>query len=435
MAMIGLYCKIKIICSYGDGLMKKVCFISFLTLFYFQVLSAQETQILVLGTIHQQHRNNPNYSYQDILNILDSYKPNGICVEILPSHFRKVPYLPEMMLATLYGLENKREVYPIDWYDTTKNARKERAEYVKTDEFKQKEKEEKTRLEKDEIIQSFEKKHGNLEKLFTENNKGYNFYNGAEYNEYVKHLYKASIDTYGDSCINLYSQMRNQNMFELIKGVISKNKGRRLIVLTGAEHKYYFDMALSNMSDVKLIQLKDFSIKKVKPSKNIAKFFDIGVPKGYLLDNDASSMDSMYISCLTPLIHGPNMDENPHIIPKENVKKALLILNEWKKDNGVSVLMEFEKAWVFFLKKDYKASIKTYLSISDKLENVLPNMKWFVMIFYRRNLGFAYDMMGKREEAISCYIECKKACEKMGIPVDMAKNIYKNYEEKPYKCE
>ena len=32
-----------------------------------------QTQVLVIGTIHGGHESNPNYSYQDLVNILGTY--------------------------------------------------------------------------------------------------------------------------------------------------------------------------------------------------------------------------------------------------------------------------------------------------------------------------------------------------------------------------
>ncbi len=79
---------------------------------------SEKTKVLVIGTIHGNHSTNPNYTYQDLLNVLDAFDPDAICVEIPPSYFRKRSYLKEMMLASIYGFENNKKVYPIDWWST-----------------------------------------------------------------------------------------------------------------------------------------------------------------------------------------------------------------------------------------------------------------------------------------------------------------------------
>ncbi|MBS3808442.1 MAG: hypothetical protein KGY60_13135, partial [Bacteroidales bacterium] len=76
----------------------------------------QPTEVLVLGTIHSSHTKNPNYSYENVIHILDAYQPDAICVEIRPRDFRKNPSLREMELASIYGLANNIPVYPIDWW-------------------------------------------------------------------------------------------------------------------------------------------------------------------------------------------------------------------------------------------------------------------------------------------------------------------------------
>lgn len=40
----------------------------------------------------------------------------------------------------------------------------------------------------------------------------------------------------------------------------------------------------------------------------------------------------MIVCMAVPLIHEPNMDIKPDIIPKGNIKKALSILQIWKKN-------------------------------------------------------------------------------------------------------
>ncbi len=86
--------------------MKKKRFLFSLTLLFAIVLFScslknNRTQVLVIGTIHESHKSNPNYTHQDIVNILGTYNPDVICVEIPPSYFRKRSYLKEMMIASI----------------------------------------------------------------------------------------------------------------------------------------------------------------------------------------------------------------------------------------------------------------------------------------------------------------------------------------------
>lgn len=391
---------------------------------------AKGSELLVVGTIHQHHMDNSNYSYQDVLNIVHTYNPDVICVEIPEFYFRKQAYLKEMMLASIYGFDNGKKVYPIDWFQLSGDARTERIEYMKTDSYILNEAEEKKRKEASQIIKDFEKKYSN----YIAENKSYSFFNGKEYNDYIRESYNIMISVYGDSPMNLYSEKRNSQMVSLIDEVIKENNEKKIIVLTGAEHKYYFDDFFSKQEDVNLIQLEDIlPLKKAKKTRNITAFIDRNIARGYYLSDDNITIDTMYGNAMIPLVHGPNMDENPRIISKDNIKKAVAILSEWKKENPNSVYLQFNTAWIHFLKNDYKTAIKISKNIVDHLDEVPAGMEAFLSIFYWRNLGFCYDMIGKRDEAINAYKECRRLCTQFNIGEDKAKKIYKNFETEPYK--
>jgi hypothetical protein len=418
------------LCYIGGSMTAKKTIFSLSLFLILPFLHANKSELLVLGTIHQMHATNPNYSYQDVLNIVHTYNPDIICVEIPEFYFRKQAYLKEMMLASIYGFDNNKKVYPIDWFQLSGDARTERIEYMKTDSYILNEAEEKKRRETSQIIKDFEKKYSN----YIAENKSYSFFNGKEYNDYIRESYNIMISVYGDSPMNLYSEKRNSQMLSLIDEVIKENTEKKIIVLTGAEHKYYFDDFFSGQEDVTLIQLEDIlPLKKAKKTKNLSAFMERDIAKGYYEATDNLTIDTMYANAIIPLVHGPNMDEDPTIIPKENIKKALSILKEWKKENSHSVYLQFETAWIYFLKNDYKFAIKISNNIVDHLDEVPSGRQVFLSILYWRNLGFCYDIVGKREDAINAYKECRKLCTQFNIGEDKAKRIYKNYESEAFK--
>ncbi|MGP1440879.1 MAG: DUF5694 domain-containing protein [Treponema sp.] len=411
-------------------MINKKTFLLLILLFGLTFLHAKKTELLVIGTIHQYHEDNSNYSYQDVLNIVHTYNPDVICVEIPEFYFRKQAYLKEMMLACIYGFDHNKKVYPIDWFQLSGNPRIEREEYMKTDSYIINEAEEKRKKQASQIIEDFEKKYSN----YIAENKAYSFFNGKEYNDYIRESYNIMISVYGDSPMNLYSESRNARMASFIDEVIKENNEKKIIVLTGAEHKYYFDDFFSKQGDVNLIQLEDIlPLKKAKKTKNLTAFMDRNIAKGYYASTDNFTIDTMYGNAIIPLVHGPDMDEKPTIILKENIKKASSILHEWKKDNPNSVYLQFETAWIHFLKNDYKTAIKISDNIREHLDEVPAGMEVFLGIFYWRNLGFCYDMIGKRDKAINAYKECRKLCTQFNINEDKAKKIYKNFEMVPYK--
>ena len=183
------------------------------------------TEILVIGTLHHNHQNNTNYSYKNIIQILATYNPDVICVEIRPEDFRKKPYLIEMMMATIYGIKYNKKVYPIDWY-SNENTRALREKLSKEPEYIEKQKIADSLELDNNLIQKFNKTYINIWKNVKEYD--YKFWNGDEYNDYIRESYKISMQVFGDSPFNLYYMTRNQNMLNLIDKAIDKNIGKKI---------------------------------------------------------------------------------------------------------------------------------------------------------------------------------------------------------------
>ena len=180
--------------------------------------SPRKIEVLVVGTIHQRHGTDENYSYADIVQILAGYNPDLICVEIRPQDFRKAPYLKEMMLATIWGLARGKVVAPIDWWDDAQNVREIRDKLAKQPEYLEKDKQEKALLAQSPIVAEFEKRYGpsDAESKWSAH-LGYAFWNGRDFNDFYAEVYRISMRVYGDSHFNLYYQTRNGRMMELIR--------------------------------------------------------------------------------------------------------------------------------------------------------------------------------------------------------------------------
>lgn len=401
-----------------------------------QTVISDSTKVLVIGTIHGNHETSKNYSYQDLYNILITFHPDAICVEIPPDYFRKVSYLKEMMMAAIYGTENSIKVYPIDWWPSG-DSRASRKEYEKTEEYKIKEKQY-DELEKSSIImQNFNKKYGSLDSLWKENKEGYRFFNGDEYNDYIREMYAINIAVFGDGPMNLSYITRNDKMLELINNAVAENKNKRIVILTGAEHKHYFDIELSKRTDLKLVALKDIlPLKEEKPGKNITDFIEKNLARNYYnVSGSKENIDMMYQGAVISLIHGPGMDHDPSIIPDANIGKAKAILKEWKSDYPNSAYLQFETAWIEFLEGNYKQSAAILESIASRLDEVPQNSQWFIKTFYYRNLGFCYDALGEREKAINCYNDGIEMSKKLGFQDNYVKMTFMSYLEEPYKAK
>jgi tetratricopeptide (TPR) repeat protein len=304
---------------------------------------------------------------------------------------------------------------------------------------------EEVKLEKEnKIILEFQDKNGkDFSKLVQ---KSYQFFNGEEYCNYIREGYKISQQIYGDSPMNLDWRPRNNIMYKNIEKAISENKEKNIIILTGGEHKYYFDDTLRTRKDIKLVTIKDL-LPHTKASNNSAviNYIENGEDSLYFLPDYPKNSDQYFSNKLVPLVHGMQMDEKPEIIPEKNKNQAKIILSSWSKKSPQSIKFLFEQGWYYFLIKDYSQAINLF----EKLDNTLDSMNikkqtngienyWFINTMINRTMGLCYDLTGMREKAI---VQYNKGIEKIDNDTEMPKMkkiifkkyLYSNYLKEPYK--
>jgi hypothetical protein len=394
----------------------------------------EPTQVLVVGTIHGSHRSNPNYSYEHLVQILATYGPDAICVEIRPEDFRRVPYLTEMVAATIYGAEHGTRVYPIDWWDERNNARAERDAFMQTPEYAAQQPKEAALEAADSVIQGFEARYGDWQ---TYSRTGsYVFFNGPDYNDYIAEGYRISMEVWGDGPMNLYYRTRNDRMMERIRGAIRENRGRKVIVLTGAEHKHYFDRALAAEPGVQLVGIGavlplkpvsvDPAIQAYLAQNRAYGYFDLTAPQG---------ADLYYAGVLVVLLHGPDMDFDPARIPSENVVKARSALDEWQQVSPDSPLLQFELGWQSFLASAPAEALAHYERALANLEKIVPEQRDFVRRVIHRNMGFCYDLLGDRERAVAAYDEGERQFDAMNGPAWQREPLFRSYRTTPFRME
>jgi tetratricopeptide (TPR) repeat protein len=394
-----------------------------------------KTSVLVIGTIHGNHETSSTYTYQDLVNILAAYAPDAICVEIRPEDFRRKTYLREMMLATIYGLEQGLKVYPIDWWGA-RDDRAARDAFMKTPEYKEKLKKEEALVAANKVMVEFDKKYGGLDKLWDENKLGHEFFNGEEYNRYIEEMYSVSMAVYDDGPMNLSYRPRNDKMMELIRKALDENPGRRVVVLTGAEHKHYFDRALKPMPGVTLVKLADLlPLKPASLSENVSGFLKTNLARGYFDDSTPDGLDQIYAGALVSLLHGLGMDGYPERIPPANLDQARPILAEWQSRNPGSAYLQFDLAWVEFLASDYRKAIDRLEAIRGRLDQVPEDSRGFVKTTFDRNIGLCHDLLGERDKAIDCYKKGETVCRELGYTDGYIKYIFRDFKDKPYQRE
>lgn len=399
------------------------------------------TKVLVVGTLHQMHMIDKNFSYADIIRILATYNPDLICVEIRPQDFRRVPYLKEMELATVWGLSHGKRVAPIDWYEGTaeENDRTIRAKLEKEPEYVAKQKQIDELVAHDVIITNFVNHYGTLDEEFKWGGQlGYGFWNGKEYNDVVAEGYKLSMQVYGDSPFNLHYVTRNTHMVNLIWNAIRDNSSHRVIVLTGSEHKHFFDRELEKNPEVRVVDFDNIlPLRTVKLPPSITRFLDEDDDLAYFQKGYPKDLDAYYFEKLTPLVHGPNMDVYPATVPPANIKLADMFLARWKSAVPSSNVETFEWGWYKFLNQDYRGAVALLRPLADRLDQgeesaQLP--KWlnqFIQEDAHMILGHSYDMLHERTKALDCYHHVEKLL--AGTREEQEKAyIMQDYEKVPY---
>lgn len=359
------------------------------------------TRVLVVGTIHQQQMTNPSYSYEDVARILETYDPELVCVEIRPQDFRRKRYLDEMELATIWGLAKNTPVRPIDWWPDSSNDRQVRAELSKTPEYQRKAEEEKKLADADPILRNMSRKYGDI---WSNPALGYAFWNGREYNDYVAENYRISMQVYGDSPMNLHYQTRNQHMVELVLAAIKERPVSKVVVVTGAEHKHFFDRAFKGNLALSVVDFASIlPLKTPRFSGPVGEFLEEYYDLPYYDPKYRPLLNAYYDGRLVDLLHGPDMDFFPDKkISQANIYKAEKLLARWQKQFPESLQLLRNLAWYSFLVGDYSTAISRYRVVAARFEKD-PNhdVRDGVMIY--PYLGRAYELAGDRQNALACY--------------------------------
>ena len=209
-------------------------------------------------------------------------------------------------------------------------------------------------LQNSSVIQSFEKKYGSIDTVWRSKAAGYEFFNGKDYNDYTREAYRIEIAVYGDGVMNLHSEARNAKMLSLIDSAITVSQAKRVIVFTGAEHKYYFDDALAKRNSVRLVALNDIlPLQDVSPSRNETDYLEHWLARDYYLDTN-----EMYANAFVPLLHGPEMDLKPELISAKDIELSERLMQEWASLQTRSARYDVERLWLDFLQARYADGVE-----------------------------------------------------------------------------
>lgn len=243
----------------------KMTFLFLLLAFAGNSLYAQKkTELLILPTIHGGHAKNVNYSFEHVMRIIGNFHPDIIAVEIRPEDmnqdtvYLKRFYQPEMIMAVtrfpgirkagidFLGSDMIGRQLPPDFNrDTVGEMGKFRLSNQK--------------LMKDSAIVKervarglvrLKAKQSELMGRLSANELLDGTYNKitAEYTAVQTEVLKNTPYQYYDS----FSIMRDQKIADNIKDLALQNPGRRIVVLTGANHH---NRAVNTLKSEKNVQL------------------------------------------------------------------------------------------------------------------------------------------------------------------------------------
>lgn len=390
----------------------------------FCLAKGKKTQMITIATIHGLH-NQSKYTFEDVVRAIDTYKPDLICVEIRPDEFRTKTYLQEMMYATAYGDQHKITVAPIDWYvgDETRNDRTMRDSLMKLDRYKAMQKQLDSLKNANEIIKAFTAKYG--QNVFQRKDLGFEFYNGEDFNGCNRETYRLSISIFGDSPINLSAISRNKMMAQRINEAIKKYKAKRVVVLTGGEHKSFIDDYLKEnpqievLSACSILPLNDYKLSNLMENLNASQYFTKA---------DSAAYEDYYSTMVTGTLMKKHMTPSFSEEAYGNLSSILKALLKWEKDVPTSVAVKYEMAWYYFLTKEYDKSIgyaNAFLQSPKIGKQIIPDF------FGYRLLGFCYDMKNDRTAALESYRKGKAAMAEKKMKEEMINGVFGMYENAP----
>lgn len=202
-------------------------------------------QILVCSTIHGSHKDNNNYTYRDLCDFIDVYDPDIIALEIRQFDLDSSPdYLSKNYPFEMYSIKERykhKVIVGFDWLGKELEGIHIPSNYWKNDSWVKKMELE---LNSDTIVQKKFQRLDSLQslklKIFL--NESIIGLNDGRYDEINREFYTELegilTNTKYSSLVNFYKE-RNRNIVNNLKNIIQKNRGKRILILTGADHRSY----------------------------------------------------------------------------------------------------------------------------------------------------------------------------------------------------
>lgn len=243
--------------------MKRTFFLLTSLVFLASCSKESPTQVLVLPALHGAHETNPNYTYEQLLQHIRAYAPDAVGVEIRAVDMA----LNSDSLDVFYPLEmiRVRDSFPgivsgIDSYtEATDNTPVHQSLFTGSSEIGQL-KELLQAMQSDSLLEdSFDK--AGIPKILEEqkrmalNYSAEEFLKG-EYDSITRRQYRLEDSLYKGTPYESYSRFNNRRDLAITQNglrLVERNKGNRLLLLVGANHRARLIDSLRNKPGVEII--------------------------------------------------------------------------------------------------------------------------------------------------------------------------------------
>lgn len=201
------------------------------------------TEIMILGTLHGLHRNNGAYSFEDIFRIIEEFDPDAAGVKIRSEDIDQPKeylskYYPYEMIETKIRFGSRIPVYGFDWLGDEIKNRLIPDDYFQKHPVKILESE----FDADTIPEkAYFEKHDQDRMLLITNKTAEECNDGrydASCEEYYAKFAAAFKGTKYQPITDFYRK-RDENIGRNMISIIEQNEGKKIIFLMGMDHRVF----------------------------------------------------------------------------------------------------------------------------------------------------------------------------------------------------